>query len=233
MTCQNIGCKRDRTVALKMCDAHKKDQSVSARQRRRAMTKGEQTRREIVEKAAPLFNQKGYRRGSGRNLPPFFGRGGACHGGARLCVGESRLGQARGSRCGRKPCRPLEKDNRELCGMRAGLVAGGCLVRNTDVESDHGNDARTGRLCEAGRNSWRKSLRKGSRKMTSTSAWIRRISRAGLSAYGKARCSSAGWRTTKSPCATSRSIWTSAMSARGTRSTSRTQTGQERKGEVR
>src|ERR1700753_1685032 len=54
---------RDRSVSFKVCYTFLEKTSWSlfkVPRRGRAMTKGGDTRREIVEKAAPLFNQKGF-----------------------------------------------------------------------------------------------------------------------------------------------------------------------------
>ena len=115
------------------------------------MTKGEQTRREIVQKAAPLFNQKGY---EGTSLSDLMKATGLQKGGiyrhfsskeelATEAFDYSWERAARGRLDGVEEVpdcvNRLKKMINNFVEMRAGLVAGGCPLMNTAVEADDGN----------------------------------------------------------------------------------------------
>jgi TetR/AcrR family transcriptional regulator, transcriptional repressor for nem operon len=115
------------------------------------MTKGEQTRRDIVKKAAPLFNQKGFERTSLADLMQATGlqKGGIYRhfSGKRALAAEAfdyawekavhgRLdGVADVPDCVDR----LKKTIDNFVERRAGLVPGGCPLMNTAVEADDGN----------------------------------------------------------------------------------------------
>src|ERR1700677_558006 len=115
------------------------------------MTKGEQTRREILEKAAPLFNQKGF---AGTSLADLMQATGLQKGGIyRHFSGKKELaaeafdyawekavhgrldGVAEVADCVDR----LKKTIENFVERRQGLVPGGCPLMNTAVEADDGN----------------------------------------------------------------------------------------------
>jgi TetR/AcrR family transcriptional repressor of nem operon len=115
------------------------------------VTKGEQTRREIVQKAAPLFNQKGY---EGTSLSDLMKATGLQKGGiyrhfsskeelATEAFDYSWERAAKGRLDGVEEVpdcvNRLKKMINNFVEMRAGLVAGGCPLMNTAVEADDGN----------------------------------------------------------------------------------------------
>jgi TetR/AcrR family transcriptional regulator, transcriptional repressor for nem operon len=125
------------------------------------MTKGEQTRRDIVAKAAPLFNQKGY---EGTSLSDLMGATGLQKGGIyRHFAGKQELaeeafdyswgkavrGRLHGVDAVENHVDRLKKMIANFVDMRAGLVPGGCPLMNTAVESDDGNAALRGKARKA------------------------------------------------------------------------------------
>jgi TetR/AcrR family transcriptional regulator, transcriptional repressor for nem operon len=115
------------------------------------MTKGEQTRREIIEKAAPLFNQKGF---EGTSLADLMQATGLQKGGIyRHFSGKKELAaeafdyaweravQGRLDGIAEVPdcVDRLKKTIGNFVERRAGLVPGGCPLLNTAIESDDGN----------------------------------------------------------------------------------------------
>jgi TetR/AcrR family transcriptional repressor of nem operon len=115
------------------------------------MTKGEQTRREIVRKAAPLFNQKGY---EGTSLADLMKATGLQKGGIyRHFSGKQELageafdyawekavnGRLEGVAEVSDAVDRLKKMVGNFVEKRAGLVPGGCPLMNTGVEADDGN----------------------------------------------------------------------------------------------
>jgi TetR/AcrR family transcriptional regulator, transcriptional repressor for nem operon len=115
------------------------------------MTKGEQTRRDIVEKAAPLFNQKGF---EGTSLADLMQATGLQKGGIyRHFSGKKELAAEAFDYAWEKAVRGrldgvaevsdcvdrLRKTIDNFVERRAGLVPGGCPLMNTAVEADDGN----------------------------------------------------------------------------------------------
>src|ERR1700691_5480853 len=115
------------------------------------MTKGEQTRRDIVEKAAPLFNQKGF---EGTSLADLMQATGLQKGGIyRHFSGKKELAAEAFNYAWEKAVRGrldgvaevpdcvdrLKKTIDNFVERRAGLVPGGCPLMNTAVEADDGN----------------------------------------------------------------------------------------------
>ncbi|MFZ3216059.1 MAG: TetR/AcrR family transcriptional regulator [Candidatus Acidiferrales bacterium] len=115
------------------------------------MTKGEQTRRDIVQKAAPLFNQKGY---EGTSLADLMEATGLQKGGIyRHFSGKKELAAEAFDYAWGKAVRGrlegvaevpdcvdrLKKAINNFVEVRAGLVLGGCPLMNTAVEADDGN----------------------------------------------------------------------------------------------
>jgi TetR/AcrR family transcriptional repressor of nem operon len=115
------------------------------------MTKGEQTRRDIVEKAAPLFNQKGF---EGTSLADLMQATGLQKGGIyRHFSGKKELAAAAFDYAWEKAVHGrldgvadvpdcvdrLKKTIDNFVERRAGLVPGGCPLMNTAVEADDGN----------------------------------------------------------------------------------------------
>jgi TetR/AcrR family transcriptional regulator, transcriptional repressor for nem operon len=115
------------------------------------MTKGEQTRRDIVEKAAPLFNQKGF---EGTSLADLMQATGLQKGGIyRHFSGKKELAAEAFDFAWEKAVRGrldgvaevpdcvdrLKKTIGNFVERRAGLVPGGCPLMNTAVEADDGN----------------------------------------------------------------------------------------------
>jgi TetR/AcrR family transcriptional repressor of nem operon len=115
------------------------------------MTKGEQTRRDIVERAAPLFNQKGF---EGTSLADLMQATGLQKGGIyRHFSGKKELAAEAFDYAWEKAVRGrldgvaevpdcvdrLKKTIDNFVERRAGLVPGGCPLMNTAVEADDGN----------------------------------------------------------------------------------------------
>jgi TetR/AcrR family transcriptional regulator, transcriptional repressor for nem operon len=133
-----------------------RDQSVSycrvgAGRRGMAMTKGQQTRRDIIEKAAPLFNQKGY---EGTSLSDLMDATGLQKGGIYRHFGsKEELAVAAFDYSWLKAASKrldglddsanavdrLKKMIDNFVELRPGLVPGGCPLMNTAIESDDGN----------------------------------------------------------------------------------------------
>jgi TetR/AcrR family transcriptional repressor of nem operon len=116
-----------------------------------AMTKGDQTRREIIQKAAPLFNQKGF---EGTSLSDLMRATGLQKGGVyrhfsskeelageafdyawqrAVEVRQDGIDEALGS------VERLKKMIDNFVDLREGLVPGGCPLMNSAVEADDGN----------------------------------------------------------------------------------------------
>jgi TetR/AcrR family transcriptional repressor of nem operon len=125
------------------------------------MTKGQQTRREIIEKAAPLFNQKGYEGTSMSDLMDATGlqKGGIYrHFGSKeelaaaafdyswLKAASNRLDGIGDSA---NSVDRLEKMISNFVELSPGLVPGGCPLMNTAIESDDGNPVLRGRARKA------------------------------------------------------------------------------------
>jgi TetR/AcrR family transcriptional repressor of nem operon len=115
------------------------------------VTKGEQTRRDIVEKAAPLFNQKGF---EGTSLADLMQATGLQKGGIyRHFSGKRELAAEAFDYAWEKAVHGrldgvadvpdcvdrLKKTIDNFVERRAGLVPGGCPLMNTAVEADDGN----------------------------------------------------------------------------------------------
>ena len=115
------------------------------------MTKGEQTRRDIVEKAAPLFNQKGF---EGTSLADLMQATGLQKGGIyRHFSGKKELAAEAFDYAWQKAVHGrldgvadvpdcvdrLKQTIDNFVERRAGLVPGGCPLMNTAVEADDGN----------------------------------------------------------------------------------------------
>jgi len=115
------------------------------------MTKGEQTRRDIVEKAAPLFNQKGF---EGTSLADLMRATGLQKGGIyRHFSGKKELAAEAFDYAWEKAVHGrldgvadvpdcvdrLKKTIDNFVERRVGLVPGGCPLMNTAVEADDGN----------------------------------------------------------------------------------------------
>ena len=115
------------------------------------MTKGEQTRRDIVQKAAPLFNQKGY---EGTSLSDLMDATGLQKGGIYrhfpskevlaaeafdYSWGKAVSGRLDGVEEVPDPVDRLKKMIANFVEIRTGLVPGGCPLMNTAVEADDGN----------------------------------------------------------------------------------------------
>jgi len=125
------------------------------------MTRGEQTRREIVRKAAPLFNQKGY---EGTSLSDLMQATGLQKGGIyRHFSGKEELAaeafdyawaRAVGERLAgvdepEDAVDRLKKMVANFVERRSGLVPGGCPLMNTAIEADDGNAALRGKARKA------------------------------------------------------------------------------------
>ena len=125
------------------------------------MTKGEQTRRDIVEKAAPLFNQRGF---EGTSLADLMQATGLQKGGIyRHFSGKRELAAEAFDYAWEKAVRGrldgvadvpdcvdrLKKTIDNFVERRAGLVPGGCPLMNTAVEADDGNPALRARARKA------------------------------------------------------------------------------------
>jgi TetR/AcrR family transcriptional repressor of nem operon len=115
------------------------------------MTKGEQTRRDIVEKAAPLFNQKGF---EGTSLADLMQATGLQKGGIyRHFSGKKELAAEAFDYAWEKAVHGrldgvadvpdcvdrLKRTIDNFVERRAGLVPGGCPLMNAAVEADDGN----------------------------------------------------------------------------------------------
>jgi TetR/AcrR family transcriptional regulator, transcriptional repressor for nem operon len=115
------------------------------------MTKGQQTKQEIVRKAAPLFNQKGY---AGTSLSDLMDATGLQKGGIyRHFSGKEELaaaafdyswekavsGRLEGVQDVPHSLDRLKKMIDNFVEMRSGLVPGGCPLMNTAIEADDGN----------------------------------------------------------------------------------------------
>jgi len=133
------------------------------------MTKGEHTRREIVRKAAPLFNQKGY---EGTSLADLMKATGLQKGGIyRHFSGKQELageafdyawdqavsGRLDGVAEVENAVDRLKKVVGNFVERRAGLVPGGCPLMNTAVEADDGNKVLRARARKALQN-WTRRL---------------------------------------------------------------------------
>src|ERR1700760_3862124 len=115
------------------------------------MTKGEDTRREIVEKAAPLFNQKGFEGTSMSDLMRVTGlqKGGIYrHFSSKEELASEAFDYAWQKAVERRlkgvdeaadAVERLSKMIDNFVDIRTGLVAGGCPLMNTAVEADDGN----------------------------------------------------------------------------------------------
>ena len=140
---------------------HKRPVSLTAGRQEIEVTKGEQTRREIVRKSAPLFNQKGY---EGTSLSDLMEATGLQKGGIyRHFSGKEELateafdyswGKAVSGRLDGVAEVPdcvnrLKKMIENFVELRAGLVPGGCPLMNTAVEADDGNAALRARARKA------------------------------------------------------------------------------------
>src|SRR5215470_4683346 len=119
--------------------------------RRETMKKGEATRREIIEKAAPIFNQKGF---EGASLSDLMKATGLEKGGIyRHFESKEQLAaeafdyawslalerRMAGTEAVSNSVDRLKQVVRNFQGNREGLVPGGCPLLNTAVESDDGN----------------------------------------------------------------------------------------------
>ena len=117
------------------------------------MRKGEQTRQQIIRKAAPIFNQKGY---DGAALSDLMRATGLEKGGIyRHFASKEELAleafdyswqKAVNGRLEGVQNRPdsvdrLKKMVDNFVDMRTGLVPGGCPLMNTAIEADDGNAA--------------------------------------------------------------------------------------------
>ena len=115
------------------------------------MTKGEQTRREIVRKAAPLFNQKGF---AGTSLSDLMAATGLQKGGIyRHFSSKEELAAEAFDYAWQKAVSErldgleelpdsvdrLKRMLENFVHKRSGLVPGGCPLLNTAVEADDGN----------------------------------------------------------------------------------------------
>jgi len=133
------------------------------------VTKGEQTRREIVQKAAPLFNQKGY---EGTSLSDLMLATGLKKGGIyrHFSSKEELAGEAFDYSWEKAVSRRqdglqeipnsvdrLKKMIGNFVEVRTGLVPGGCPLMNTAVEADDGNARLRARARKAFQ-SWLKRL---------------------------------------------------------------------------
>ena len=127
----------------------------------RNVTKGEQTRVDIVQKSAPLFNQKGY---EGTSLSDLMEVTGLQKGGIyrhfsskeELAVaafdyswGKAVSGRLDGVAEVPDCVNRLKKMIGNFVEIRAGLVPGGCPLMNTAIEADDGNAALRARARKA------------------------------------------------------------------------------------
>jgi TetR/AcrR family transcriptional repressor of nem operon len=134
------------------------------------MRKGEQTRQEIIRKAAPIFNQRGY---DGAALSDLMRATGLEKGGIyrhfdskQQIAGEAfdyawKLAldtRFEGTQEISNTVDRLKKIVRNFRDRRAGLVPGGCPLLNTAIDSDDGNPQLRGRAQRA-LSSWLSRLR--------------------------------------------------------------------------
>jgi TetR/AcrR family transcriptional repressor of nem operon len=141
--------------------SRKRPAGLTADRQEIEVTKGEQTRRYIVRKSAPLFNQKGY---EGTSLSDLMEATGLQKGGIyRHFSGKEELateafdyswGKAVSGRLDGVAEVPdcvnrLKKMIENFVQLRAGLVPGGCPLMNTAVEADDGNAALRARAKKA------------------------------------------------------------------------------------
>jgi TetR/AcrR family transcriptional repressor of nem operon len=115
------------------------------------MRKGEQTRQEIIRKAAPIFNQKGYEGAALSDLMAATGleKGGIYrHFHSKQQLAAEAFDHAwdlaldtrfEGTQTISNTVDRLKQIVRNFCDRRAGLVPGGCPLLNTAIESDDGN----------------------------------------------------------------------------------------------
>ena len=125
------------------------------------MTKGEDTRREIVEKAAPLFNQKGFEGTSMSDLMRATGleKGGIYrHFSSKEELASEAFDYAWQKAVERRlegvdeaadAVERLKKMIDNFVDIRTGLVAGGCPLLNAAIDSDDGNPVIRERAREA------------------------------------------------------------------------------------
>ena len=154
---------------------HKRPVSLTAGRQEIEVTKGEQTRREIVRKSAPLFNQKGY---EGTSLSDLMEATGLQKGGIyrhfsskeELATeafdyswGKAVTGRLDGVAEVPDCVNRLKKMIENFVQLRAGLVPGGCPLMNTAVEADDGNAALRARAKKALQN-WTVRLSKITRE---------------------------------------------------------------------
>ena len=134
------------------------------------MRKGERTRQEIIRKAAPLFNQKGY---EGAALADLMQATGLEKGGIyrhfdskQQLAGEAfdyawRLAldmRFEGTQEISNTVDRLKQIVRNFRDRRAGLVPGGCPLQNTAIDADDGNPELRGKARRA-LSSWLSRLR--------------------------------------------------------------------------
>src|SRR5580704_8764088 len=115
------------------------------------MRKGEQTRQEIIRKAAPIFNQKGY---AGAALSDLMRATGLEKGGIYRHFGSKQelAGEAfdhawklamdarfDGTQKITNTVERLKQIVRNFRDRRTGIVSGGCPLLNTAIDSDDGN----------------------------------------------------------------------------------------------
>jgi TetR/AcrR family transcriptional regulator, transcriptional repressor for nem operon len=115
------------------------------------MRKGEQTRQEIVRKAAPIFNQKGYEGAALSDLMEAIGleKGGIYrHFDSKRQLAAEAFDYAwklaldkrfEGTQAISNTVDRLKQIVRNFRERRAGLVPGGCPLLNTAIDSDDGN----------------------------------------------------------------------------------------------
>ena len=115
------------------------------------MRKGEQTRREIIRKAAPIFNQKGYDGAALSDLMRATGleKGGIYrHFDSKQELAEEAFDHAwklaidarfEGTEMIPNTVDRMKQIVRNFRDRRAGLIPGGCPLLNTAIDSDDGN----------------------------------------------------------------------------------------------
>src|SRR6266849_918370 len=143
----------------------RKDQSVSDRRDTgKLMTKGEQTRRKIVEAAAPIFNQRGYEGSSLNDLMEATGlkKGGIYrHFSSKEELAAEAFDYTWEAAWNARLLHVDEKANgiEKLVQLIANFVdyrspvAGGCPILNTAIDADDGNPVLRARVAKALR-SW-------------------------------------------------------------------------------
>src|SRR6478672_10618082 len=143
------------------------------------MTKGEQTRRKIVEAAAPIFNQHGYEGSSLKDLMEATGlkKGGIYrHFTSKEELAAEAFDYTLEAASASRLQRVHEKENgiaklkqyiANFVELRS-PVAGGCPVLNTAVDADDGNPVLRARVARALR-SWVSRLHLGGRLKTGQS----------------------------------------------------------------